>query len=80
MLSVAGGTAGVALGFGLLLTFKNLMLHYLKLPYLFPSAPELALLIAGAILFSLVTGLLSALLPTVAVIRTEPYEAIRSSE
>jgi putative ABC transport system permease protein len=80
LLSVAGGTAGVALGFGLLLTFKDLMLHYLKLPYLFPSVLELALLIGGAVLFALMTGLLSALLPSLAVIRTEPYEAIRSAE
>jgi putative ABC transport system permease protein len=79
-LSVAGGTAGVAVGFGLLLTFKDLMLHYLKLPYLFPSVFELTLLIGGAVLFSLLTGLLSALLPSLAVIRTEPYEAIRSAE
>ncbi len=80
LLSVAGGTAGVMIGFGLLVTFKNLMLHYLKLPYLFPSGSELALLICGAILFSLLTGVLAALLPSLAVIRTEPYEAIRSAE
>jgi putative ABC transport system permease protein len=80
LLSAAGGTAGVVLGFGLLLSFKDLMLHYLKLPYLFPSSFELFVLIAGSILFSLVTGLLSALLPSLSVIRTEPYEAIRSAE
>jgi putative ABC transport system permease protein len=80
ILSITGGTAGVMLGFGLLVTFKNLMLHHLKLPYLFPSTTELAVLIFGAILFSLLTGLLSALLPSLAVIRTDPYEAIRSTE
>jgi putative ABC transport system permease protein len=80
LLSAAGGAAGVVFGFALLVSFKNLMLHYLKLPYLFPSPPDMAVLIAGAISFSLVTGLLSAFLPTLAVIKTEPYEAIRSAE
>lgn len=80
LLSVGGAILGIALGFGLLLTFKNIMLHNLKLPYLFPSSLELLELIAGAICFSLVTGLLSALLPSLSVIRTEPYEAIRSAE
>jgi putative ABC transport system permease protein len=80
LLSAAGGTAGVLLGFALLFSFKNLMLHYLKLPYLFPSSIELGFLVAGAILFSLMTGLLAALLPSLSVIRTEPYEAIRSAE
>ncbi len=80
ILSAAGGAAGIMLGFVLLFSFKNLMLHYLKLPYLFPSALELAALTAAALLFAVLTGLFSALLPSLAVIRTEPYEAIRSSE
>lgn len=80
LLSAAGGAAGVMVGFALLMSFKNLMLHYLKLPYLFPSTGELLLLIAGAVFFSLITGLLSALLPSLSVIKTEPYEAIRRAE
>jgi len=80
ILSVSGGAVGIALGFGVLLSFKNLMIHYLKLPYLFPTQIELIILVAGALLFSLMTGLFSALLPSIAVIKTEPYEAIRSAE
>ncbi|HEX9020913.1 MAG TPA: FtsX-like permease family protein [Nitrospirota bacterium] len=80
LLSAVGGAAGVLLGYALLLSFKNLMLHYLKLPYLFPAAPELAALTAGALVFSLLTGLLAALLPSAAILRVEPYEAIRSAE
>jgi putative ABC transport system permease protein len=80
LLSAGGGASGVVLGFGLLLSFKDLMLHYLKLPYLFPSAADLTVLIVGAIVFSLVTGLLSALLPSLAVLKMEPYEAIRREE
>ncbi len=80
LLSVGGGTIGVVLGFALLMSFKNLMLHHLKLPYLFPSPTDLGVLIVGAIAFSLVTGLLSALLPSLSVMRAQPYEAIRGAE
>jgi putative ABC transport system permease protein len=80
LLSATGGAAGILIGFGILVSFKNLMLHYLKLPYLFPSTPELITLTTGAFLFSIITGLIAALLPSLTVLRVEPYEAIRSSE
>ena len=80
LLSVSGGAVGIVLGFSLLLSFKNLMLHYLKLPYLFPSSAELIMLVVGALVFSLLTGLLSALLPSLSVIKSEPYDEIRSAE
>ncbi len=80
LLSAAGGASGIILGYGLLASFKNLMLHYLRLPYLFPSAPDLITLTAGAFLFSILTGLIAALLPSLSVLRVEPYEAIRSAE
>jgi putative ABC transport system permease protein len=80
LLSLAGGVIGVALGFAVLVSFKNLTLHYLKLPYLFPSALDLGLLIAAGTAVSLLTGLLAALLPSVSAVRTDPYLAIRSAE
>ena len=80
LLSAAGGAAGIIFGYGLLTSFKNLILHYLKLPYLFPTTPDLISLTAGALFFSIVTGLLAALLPSIAILRVEPYDAIRSAE
>ncbi len=80
LLSAGGGAAGVLLGLGLIASFKNLMLHYLKLPYLFPSPIALTALIAGAFLLSVMTGLLSALLPSLSALRVEPYDAIRREE
>ncbi len=80
MISASGGAAGIMLGLLLLISFKNLMLHYLKLPYLFPAAVDLTVLIIGAIAVSLITGLLSALLPSLSVLKIEPYEAIRREE
>jgi len=77
MLSAAGGAAGIALGFALLLGFKDLLLLHLRLPYLFPAPGQAALLTAAALALSLLTGLLSAALPSLSVIRMPPYEAIR---
>lgn len=80
LLSTAGGAAGVLFGFGIIALFKDLLMHYLRLPYLFPSAGDLAVLCIGAVILSLLTGLLSALLPVAAVLKREPYEAIRREE
>ena len=80
LLAVAGGVAGVALGFGILVSFKDLMLHHLHLPYLFPEPAELATLTFVALAIALGTGLLAALLPALSAVRTEPYDAIRRSE
>jgi len=80
LLSAVGGMAGTAIGYGVLIAFKDLMLHYLRLPYLFPSTPELITLTAGALLFSITTGLLAALLPVLTILKIEPYDAIRSAE
>ncbi len=80
LLSAVGGAAGVALGVALLASFKQLLLHHLKLPYLFPPGRELAVLTACALALSLLTGLCSALLPSLSAVRAEPYEAIRSAE
>jgi len=80
ILSTAGGAIGVLLGFGGILAFKDLILHHLRLPYLFPSMDELVLLCLGAILLSLITGLLAALLPVASILKREPYEAIRREE
>jgi putative ABC transport system permease protein len=80
LLSSVGGAAGIVLGYGILFSFKDLILRYLRLPYLFPSFAGLTTLTAGALLFSVLTGLFAALLPSLSVLRTEPYEAIRSTE
>ncbi|HSB33688.1 MAG TPA: FtsX-like permease family protein [Nitrospirota bacterium] len=80
LLSSCGGAAGILLGFGLLASLKNPILHHLKLPYLFPSPVTFAALVAGALILSIMTGLLSGLLPSLAVLRMEPYDAIRREE
>lgn len=80
IISAAGGIVGLIAGSAFLITFKNLILHNLKLPYLLPSVTILIELVVGAVLFALITGLLSSLLPAVSASRMEPYEAIRKGE
>ena len=80
IISLCGGVGGLIAGSSLLFTFKGLILHSLKLPYLMPSVSVLSELVAGAILFSLLTGLLSSLMPAISASRMEPYEAIRKGE
>jgi len=80
LISVTGGLFGIGVGFSLLLVFKDLIVKSLKLPYLLPSGGMLAELVFGAIIFSIVTGLLSSLLPAASASKMEPYEAIRKGE
>ena len=80
VISLAGGIVGITAGASLLYTFKDMIIHSLKLPYLLPPLPVLGELIAGAVLFALITGLLASLLPAVFASRMEPYDAIRKGE
>jgi len=78
--STMGGIAGITAGAVLLITFKKLLIHYLKLPYLMPSAFSFFEVIIVAIVFSILTGFISSLLPSLNATRMEPYEAIRRGE
>jgi putative ABC transport system permease protein len=80
MISLAGGVLGTLAGFGGLLSFKEPIIRDLKLPYLLPPASSLVQLVVAAMVFALVTGLLSALLPAFSASKMEPYEAIRKGE
>lgn len=80
IISGLGGIAGLISGSALLITFKDAILQHLKLPYLLPQTAFLAELVFGAIIFSLITGILSSLFPAVLASSMEPYEAIRKGE
>ncbi len=80
IVSVIGGIIGIAVGSALLFSFKGLIIESLKLPYLLPSVSVLGELVSGAIIFAILTGLLSSLLPAAAASKMEPYEAIRKGE
>lgn len=79
-LSAGGGAAGTLFGFAWLAAFKGLLLHYLALPYLFPSPSDLLMQAFAALAVAVMTGMLAAFLPMRNLLLTEPYEAIRSGE
>jgi putative ABC transport system permease protein len=79
-ISFAGGVIGLAIGSALLVGFQDIMANSLRLPYLLPPPEVLYELIGGALLFSVLTGLLSALIPSVIASRLDPYDAIRLGE
>lgn len=80
ILSLSGGIAGIIAGSVLLSLSRGTIIQSLKLPYLLPSLPVLAELVAGALVFAVITGLLASLLPAVFASRMEPYDAIRKGE
>lgn len=79
-LSFAGGVVGLAIGGVLLSGFEDIMANSLSLPYLLPSVAVLRELVAAALVFAVLTGLLSSLVPAIVASRLDPYEAIRKGE
>lgn len=79
-ISLAGGVAGLSVALSLLVVFKGVIVQSLKLPYLLPRPLVLAELLGGALIFCVITGLISSLFPAASASRMEPYEAIRKGE
>ncbi len=80
LITLVGGLLGLALGFGLLFALSDTICNTLQLPYLMPSPLVVQELLAASLVFSVLTGLVSALLPAFLASRLEPYEAIRTGE
>lgn len=80
LITMGGGLLGLGLGFGLLFALEGVIRNSLQLPYLLPSPLVVQELVVGSLLFSVLTGLVSSLLPAFMASRLEPYEAIRTGE
>ncbi len=79
-ISLPGGMLGLVIGSTLLYLFRDVLRNSLKLPYLLPGASTIAELVAGAVAFSVLTGMLASLIPAAMASRMEPYEAVRKGE
>lgn len=76
-LSALAGILGASL---VIFPFRDLIAGSLGLPYLYPSAVEIAVLILLSLMVTLLLGPLASLYPAIEASRTEPYLTIREGE
>ncbi|MHB0916020.1 MAG: ABC transporter permease [Thermoleophilia bacterium] len=80
MMTAVGGIAGILIGGAGLFIFKAIITASLGVPYLWPPLWYFAMLMAGTLALSIVTGALASLYPAISSSRLEPYAAIRQGE
>jgi putative ABC transport system permease protein len=76
--SVIGTVAGIGMASLVLVASGNLIAFALGIPFAIPSAPYLLLAAISTSLLTVTFGGLLSIYPTLKVIRSEPYRAIRS--
>ena len=77
ILALGGGLAGVILTSLGIILFRNLIIHSLGLPFLFPSFFPLLGQVIGGLLLALVSVTLAALLPAYRISHQDPAVAMR---
>ncbi|MBT9167087.1 MAG: hypothetical protein DDT19_00411 [Syntrophomonadaceae bacterium] len=75
-----GGAVGVALSAGVVYFFSSMIRSVMKMPYVWPTAGEIGILILVCLIGGVVAGVLGALYPAVRSSRMEPLNAIRLGE
>ncbi|MEK6672224.1 MAG: FtsX-like permease family protein [Nitrospirota bacterium] len=75
-----GGAIGVALGAGVVYFFNSMIRSVMKMPYVWPNAGEIGILILICLAAGVVAGVLGALYPAVRSSTMEPLNAIRLGE
>jgi len=76
--SVSGALAGIGAALLVLVAFQDLIVFTLGIPFSIPSLPALILATGWTFLLTIMLGGLLSLYPTYRVLRSEPYQAIRS--
>jgi putative ABC transport system permease protein len=77
LLAFGAGLVGVLLAAQVLFFFKDLLAGSLRMPFLFPSFPVLAMFAVGAVLLSLLTVSFAAFFPALRITGREPAIAMR---
>jgi putative ABC transport system permease protein len=81
IVTTLGGLGGLLLGGGLLLLFQRSLGYYFEtvgVPFLWPSASDLALYAVGSGVLAVGVGLAGATAPAWRVSRQDPYELVRA--
>jgi len=80
LLTGFGALAGIVAASLVIFPFRDLIARSLALPYLYPPAGEIAVLILLSWVVTLLLGPLASLYSAVSASRTEPYATIREGE
>jgi len=77
LLAIVGGVVGVTLSAVGIFVFRRTIIDSLGIPFMFPDASSLALQLTAGIALTLVSVILSALVPTLRVSQQDPATAMR---
>lgn len=77
ILALAGGSAGIALFTFAIYLFRNLIIQVMEVPFLIPNPIQLIGLALGALILTLGSVALGALIPTLRISRMDPAIAMR---
>ncbi len=77
LLAAVGGVIGVTISAISIFVFRRAIIDSLGIPFMFPDPPALALQVTAGIALTLVSVILSALIPTFRVSQQDPATAMR---
>ncbi len=80
ILATVGSIIGIGTGYAFLLSFRNYLIEFLRMPYLLPSFLYVAIISIVIIDISLFLSTLASFYPAYKSAELEPYEAIRAGE
>jgi putative ABC transport system permease protein len=78
ILALFGGMAGIGFALSVVYLFKNFLVQWMGVPFLFPSLAGLLLLALAGLGLALLTVVPAALVPTLRISRMEPALAMRN--
>jgi putative ABC transport system permease protein len=80
ILTGLGGVMGVVFGAGIVYLFNTMVKSTLRMPYLWPTTTEIAILVAVCVAAGIISGIVGTLYPAFMSSRMEPLRAIRLGE
>jgi putative ABC transport system permease protein len=80
MIAATSSLSGCALGLFIVISFRELLSNALGASNVLPAAAATGVLIAAFSAFGTAAAVITAIIPVVSILRTEPYEAIKQGK